>query len=267
MLAMNQGNSGTSMEPNVNDRPRPSHPLRLQERLGDPVRKRELNRQLFSLVAPRYDAVTRLLSLDRDRVWKQRLVHALPPRAAPVCLDLACGTGDLCRLLAAKYQDGLITGLDLSPVMLGRARARVPASTRVQFLQGDMGRIGLASESVDIVTGGYALRNAGDLGEALSEIQRVLKPGGIASFLDFSKSHRRTLQRLGKRVLKAWGAWWGWALHRDPDVYGYIAESLEGFPDRRLLAALFRDHGLEVEASTLYYFGLVQWVTVRKPRA
>lgn len=247
-------------------RPWPSHPLQVKERLSDPGQKRALNRQLFDLVAPRYDAVTRVLSLDRDRVWKQRLVDALPQVAAPVCLDLACGTGDLCFLLAAKYPDGLVAGLDLTPAMLDRARARGTAATRVRFLYGDMGRIGLASGSVDIVTGGYALRNAGELGETLAEIHRVLKPGGIGCFLDFSKSHRWATQNLGKLVLRAWGAWWGWVFHRDPDVYGYIAESLERFPDRRRLARLFRDHGLEVQASTLYDFGLVQWVTVRKPK-
>ncbi len=246
---------------------KPSHPLHLKERLGDPRLKRELNLQLFGLVAHRYDTVTRVLSLDRDRVWKQRLVDALPAMAAPVCLDLACGTGDLCFRLAVKYPDGQITGLDLTPAMVDRARARGPAATCVRFRHGDMGRTGLASGSVDIVTGGYALRNAGDLGEALAEIHRVLRPGGIACFLDFSKSPRRASRALGRMVLKAWGSWWGWVFHRDPDVYGYIAESLERFPDRRQLASLFQAHGLEVQASTLDFFGLVQCVTLRKPLA
>jgi len=102
----------------------PSTPLKSRERLADPIRKRELNEQLFSVVAPRYDAVTRVLSFDRDRVWKARMVAALPPVTAPVCLDLACGTGDISFLLAAKYPDGQVLGLDLTEAMLERARAR-----------------------------------------------------------------------------------------------------------------------------------------------
>lgn len=242
---------------------RPPRPLHTRERLADPGRKRELNEQLFGVVAPRYDAVTRVLSLGRDRVWKARMVAALPAVTAPFCLDLACGTGDISLRLAAKYPDGQVLGLDLTEAMLQRARAR-GAGSGVRFLRGDMGRTGLAPGSVDLVTGGYALRNAGDLGELLDEIRRVLKPGGTASFLDFSKPRGRFLQKVEHLVLKGWGGWWGWVFHRDPEVYAYIAESLARFPDRLQLSMRFRAHGFEVLSSTLYFFGIVQCVMVRK---
>jgi len=242
---------------------RPAVPLNARERLADPGRKRELNEQLFGVVAPRYDAVTRVLSFGRDRVWKARLVAALPPLAAPSCLDLACGTGDLSLRLAAKYPGGRILGLDLTEAMLERARAR-GAGSGVRFQRGDMGRTGLEAESVDIVTGGYALRNAGDLEEAIAEVHRVLKPGGTACFLDFSKPPGRAAQALELLLLRTWGAWWGWVFHGDPAVYAYIAESLAPFPDRRQLSARFRAHGFEVQHSRLHFFGIVQCVTLRK---
>ena len=241
----------------------PTCRLNARERLSDPQQKRELNEQLFGVVAPRYDAITRVLSFNRDRVWKQRMVEALPPKTAPVCLDLACGTGDITFRLASKYPNGRIIGLDLTELMLERARARgtVP---NIHFQRGDMGRTGLDSGSVDIVTGGYALRNAGDLREALAEICRVLRPGGIGCFLDFSKPSRRTLQKVEALLLKFWGGLWGWIFHGDPGVYTYIAESLARFPDRRQLAMMFRSLGFEVQSSELCFFGIVQRITVCK---
>jgi len=241
----------------------PSCRLNVRERLSDPQQKRELNEQLFSVVAPRYDAITRLLSFNRDRVWKERMVDALPPKTVPLCLDLACGTGDITFRLAAKYPDGRIIGLDLTEPMLERARARCPAP-HIQFRRGDMGRTGLGSESVDIVTGGYALRNAGDLREVFAEIYRVLKPGGIGCFLDFSKPPGRTLQKVEALLLKSWGGLWGWIFHGDPGVYTYIAESLARFPDRRQLVMMFRSQGFEVQSSELFFCGIVQRITLRK---
>lgn len=238
--------------------------LNARECLSNPQRKRELNEQIFSVVAPRYDAITRLLSFNRDHVWKDRMVDALPPKTTPTCLDLACGTGDITFRLAAKYPYGRIIGLDLTESMIERAHMRCDAP-HIQFLCGDMGRTGLNSESVDIITGGYALRNAGDLREALAEVYRVLKQGGIASFLDFSKPRGRTLQRLEFYLLTFWGSLWGWAFHRNPGVYTYIAESLARFPDRRQLAMMFRAQGFEVQSSSLFFCGIVERITVLKP--
>src|SRR5450759_4521728 len=119
----------------------PSCRLNARERLSDPQQKRELNEQIFRLVAPRYNAITRLLSFNRDHVWEDRMVDSLPPKAAPVCLDLACGTGDLTFRLASKYPDGHIIGLDLTESMLERARVRCTAP-HIRFRRGDMGRTG-----------------------------------------------------------------------------------------------------------------------------
>lgn len=241
----------------------PSCRWNTRERLSDPLLKRELNEQIFSVVAPRYDVITRLLSFNRDRAWKERMVDGLPPKAAPICLDLACGTGDIAFRLASRYPDGSIIGLDLTEPMLELARSRC-TSPRIQFQRGDMGRTGLASGSVDIVTGGYALRNAGDLREVLAEIYRVLKPGGIGCFLDFSKPRGWTLQKLEGLLLKFWGGLWGLIFHGDPGVYTYIAESLARFPDRRQLAVMFRSQGFEILSSELFFGGIVQRIMLHK---
>lgn len=237
--------------------------LQTQQRLAKPESKRALNRDIFTTVAPQYDTITRLLSFSRDPAWKKRLVRDLPPMPEPVCLDLACGTGDITRLLASRYPRGRIIGMDLTEAMLEVARQH-PAPFSVDYQCRDMAQTGLADASVDIVTGGYALRNAGDLHAALTEIARVLKPGGWAAFLDFSKPRSRLLQRLEHGLLTFWGGLWGWAFHRNPGIYTYIAESLARFPDRPELHTLLQHHGFSIHRSSLHFFGVVERIIVRK---
>ncbi len=232
----------------------------------DPNRKRILTARLFETVAPRYDTITRLLSFGRDRVWKDALMALLPSRARPHCLDIACGTGDLTLRLAVRYPDGHVLGLDSAPAMLEQARRRT-AAPQVRYLQGDMGQSGQRAGSFDVVTGGYALRNAGDLDEAIAETHRVLKPGGVAAFLDFSKPPQRTRQRIERRALKGWGGLWGWVFHGNPDVYGYIADSLADYPDRDALAVRYRAAGFVVERSRRFCCGMIEAVLLRKPDA
>jgi ubiquinone/menaquinone biosynthesis methyltransferase len=237
--------------------------LKIGDRLRSPDTKRDYNEKVFAEIAPRYDFITRALSFGRDAAWKQDLIAALPPRAAPVCVDLACGTGDIAFLLADKYPQGEVLGIDITDDMLDIARRRNRHSN-ANFLKGDMGRLRVPPQSADIVTGGYALRNAPDLDRVIDEVRRVLKPRGVAAFLDFSRSPARLPQRLQYRILKAWGGFWGLALHGNAEVYGYIAESLACFPDRESLRRLFRQKGFIVVHSQLYFFGVTELLVVRK---
>jgi demethylmenaquinone methyltransferase/2-methoxy-6-polyprenyl-1,4-benzoquinol methylase len=210
--------------------------------LKKPASKREYNRVLFRAVAPRYVAVTRLLSFGWDGLWKRALVRRLPRPCGARVLDLACGTGDLTLLLARRYPDGKVSGLDLSPAMLARARRRRGAES-LSFRLGDLCRPPYAAGSFNVVTGGYALRNAPSLRKALEEVRRVLKPGGKAAFLDFTKSPHRRLQRVQVLLVRLWGSLWAWLLHHNPEVYAYIAHTLALFPDRVSFEALLAELG------------------------
>lgn len=242
---------------------RTSVPLRVGRSLERPETKREFNRRLFAEVAPRYDFITRALSLGRDGAWKRWLVSRLPEMTAPVCLDVACGTGDLTFRLAARYPEGQVTGIDLSPAMIEIARSRSP-SARVRLRQGDLAALPFESASVDLVTGGYALRNAPDLNACLAGICRIVRPGGTAAFLDFSKPPGRVPWWLEYALLKLWGGFWGLLLHGNPDVYGYIAESLRTFPDRIELKRMLQVTGFEVIEERRYFFGMVATTICRR---
>ena len=238
---------------------------RVREDLAEPERTRSLNRHLFTLIAPQYDRATRYLSLGRDACWKNRLVERLPAFTAPVCIDLACGTGDLTRRLAARYPGGTIIGLDLTSAMLEQAQ-RGDQPSNLRYASGDMGNTGLPDGYADIVTGSYALRNAGSLEGAIRETHRILKPGGVAAFLDFSKPVSSAGQRAGHAVLSLWGRLWGWVLHRDPRVYAYIADSLVRYPDRQQLAMRFRETGFTITRSHHAFAGLIECLQLEKRR-
>ena len=235
----------------------------LRDSLATPDGKRLLNKELFGEIAAEYDRVTPPLSFGRDRAWKREMIAALPRLSRPRCLDIACGSGDLCELLAGKYPDAEIVGVDLSEPMLNAARAR-GLGERITLKIGDMTKLDFPDGSFDIVTGGYALRNAPDLGQALAEIRRVLKPGGTAAFLDFSKPRPGFFQTLEILALRFWGGLFGLVLHGNPEVYSYIAASLRQFPDRPAFRKLLEEHGFADINSRLFFFGVMERVMLRK---
>ncbi|MBI5575187.1 MAG: class I SAM-dependent methyltransferase [Deltaproteobacteria bacterium] len=236
--------------------------LEFRDRLLFPESRKSYNELHFGVAASRYDLATRAISLGRDAAWKRRLVNALPAAAAPSCADLACGTGDVAFLLSERYPGGTIVGLDLSEPMLAEAVKR-NSRGNVRFVKGDMCATGFPGGSFDIVTGSYALRNAPDLGRALEETRRILKPEGVAAFLDFSKPANPLLQRLQRRLLWNWCGLWGFLLHRTRYVHGYIAESLATFPDREELRRLIAERGFEPVFSRRFFLGMLELVVLR----
>lgn len=191
------------------------------------------------------------------------MVRRLPAFQRPVCLDLACGTGDVTVLLGARYPAGRIEGLDLVEPMLKRARRRCP-HPHVRFRRGDMMQLRHDAGSVDVVTGSYAIRNAPRLEGALDEIARVLRPGGAAAFLDFARPSARWAQALEYALLSLWGGFWGEVAHGRTDVYRYIAESLRGYPDRHALRGMLAERGLVVTGSMRFYGGVTELIWVSK---
>lgn len=227
-----------------------------------PDNKRRYNEGLFTRVATEYDLATRAMSLGRDRGWKRRLVKLLPDLAAPNCVDLACGTGDVTFELAARYPHGNVVGIDLTPAMIDVARARA-GSSRITFHAQDMCHTTVADAWADVVTGSYALRNAPVLDEAFREVRRMLKPGGQAAFLDFSKSPARWRQSLQLPLLKFWGGFWGVVLHGGPE-HAYIAESLRQFPDRTALREKIAGHGFRLVTARNCFGGMLEILVLAK---
>ncbi|MFP4613916.1 MAG: ubiquinone/menaquinone biosynthesis methyltransferase [Spirochaetaceae bacterium] len=230
--------------------------------LADAASKREYNRRLFAVVAGRYDAVTTVLSFGRDRSWKRYLVGSLPAAGVHEALDIACGTGDLTLAVADRYPDARVIGVDLTAEMIARARRKRSASVR--FETGDMSGLPYEERRFDLVTAGYALRNAPDLEKALHSVFRVLRPAGTLAVLDFSHADRPAAASLQIGLLRFWGRLWGRLLHGNPEVYGYIAESLRRFPSRRGLEEQLRGVGFRRVRSRTFFLGLIAVTFARK---
>jgi ubiquinone/menaquinone biosynthesis methyltransferase len=210
----------------------------LRASIATPDGKRRYVRRLFATIADRYDFITRFLSYGQDRRWKRRLVAlaALTPRDR--LLDLACGTGDI--LGAAAPLTGRAVGLDLTHRMLQLARARRRDSV---VITGDMLALPFGSACFTVVTTGYGLRNVPDLAAAIAEIQRVLVPGGRLLSLDFNRPENRVVRAAYLAYLTAAGATLGMVLHRDPDTYRYIPESIRNYPGAAGVARLLEEGG------------------------
>lgn len=208
--------------------PRPQRE-RLRDALSTPERKRRYVPRLFDTIADRYDFITRLLSYGRDQHWKRRMMTLAAVQPHERALDLACGTGDL--TFAAAESSAFSVGLDVTPRMVHLARARQRAAgATARWLVGDMMTLPFASASIDVITTGYGFRNVPVLDEAIRETCRVLKPGGRLFSLDFNRPQPPLLRAAYLTYLTIVGSLVGLALHRDPDTYRYIPESIRRYP-------------------------------------
>ena len=243
--------------------------LDLREHIASPAKKQPYVNRLFATIAGRYDFITRFLSYGMDRRWKRRLVELACLRGGELVLDLACGTGDITFALAERLPGGQAVGLDITPEMIRIAeqKRRSGHSRRASFGQGDIMRLPFAAGTFDCVTGGYALRNVPDLGGALAEIHRVLKPGGRLLSLDFGKPRWALYRWLYLRYLAAVGAALGLVLHRDPDAYRYIPESLKLYPGQYELLGLMRQSGYVDQGHQDFLGGIMAINWARKPEA
>ena len=177
----------------------------------------------------------------RDAAWKRRLIRMADLQASDAVLDLATGTGDLA--FAAADRAARVIGLDVTSRMVALASARPAAGRRPRFLVGDMGSLPFPSATFHVVTTGYGLRNVPDLGVALDEIARVLRPGGVALSLDFNRPLHPVVCAAYLGYLSVVGGALGWILHGNPDTYRYIPASIRNYPGAAGVADLMRARG------------------------
>jgi demethylmenaquinone methyltransferase / 2-methoxy-6-polyprenyl-1,4-benzoquinol methylase len=190
--------------------------------------KRRAVEEMFDRVAPRYERVNRVISLGLDRRWRARAVASLGVSGGRI-LDLACGTGDLARDVAASGHRAV--GIDLSAGMLHAAHDTPP------LVRGDAVQLPFPEESLDGVVCGFALRNFVELGAVFAEIARVLRAGGRLAALDAAVPTNP--------VMRAGNALWfrgavplvGRVLSGDADAYRYLPRSTAYLPEPTTLLA------------------------------
>jgi ubiquinone/menaquinone biosynthesis methyltransferase len=223
----------------------------LRTALESPGSKAPYVRRLFATIADRYDLITILLSFGLDSAWKRRLVSMAEPLAGRRVLDLASGTGDIAFEAAAH--GARVTGLDITHRMVEIAHLRASRfGGRARFLVGDMMALPFGEGQFDAVTTGYGLRNAPELEGALREIVRVLRPGGLLLSLDFNRPSNVLVRAVYLGYLTIVGSVLGFVLHRDPDTYRYIPESIRRYPGADAVGRMMRANG----------FATAEWLPV-----
>ena len=224
----------------------------LHDAFATPDAKRRYVRQLFSTIADRYDLITAVLSYGQDARWKRRLIALAQLQRGERVLDLACGTGDIAFAAAAKGAS--VVGLDITHRMLQLANQKSRAAA---FIAGDMTSLPFTSQTFDVVTTGYGLRNVPDLNLAIDEIARVLRPGGRLLSLDFNRPQPALVRAAYLSYLTVVGAALGWVLYRDPDTYRYIPASIRRYPGAAGVAALLTARGFTAVRVIPLLFGLM----------
>ncbi len=189
---------------------------------------------MFDRIARHYDFLNHALSLGIDRSWRRKAVSEVIDFPKGHFLDVATGTGDVAFLLAKRYPGATIQGVDISERMLDIARKKLKSKgydNRIAFTSGDSENLGFQGNSFDAVTVAFGVRNFEDLQKGLSEMYRVVRPGGKAVILEFSKPRSFPFKQLFGLYFKNLLPLVGKLQSKDNRAYRYLYESVQAFPD------------------------------------
>jgi demethylmenaquinone methyltransferase/2-methoxy-6-polyprenyl-1,4-benzoquinol methylase len=212
-------------------------------------------RTMFDAIAPRYDVVNRIMTFRLDVGWRRRTVGNLGLTPGSTVLDLACGTGDLCRDLERAGHHPV--GLDVSWGMLAAARTDAP------LLHGDALSLPVPTGSVDGVTCGFGLRNFVSLPEFLAEVARALRPGGRMALLEVDRP-ANPVMRIGHGIYFGRVVPFIGGLFSDRDAYRYLPRSVAYLPEEADLMALISGAGFAEVAKERLSGGIAQLLTATR---
>jgi demethylmenaquinone methyltransferase/2-methoxy-6-polyprenyl-1,4-benzoquinol methylase len=209
-------------------------------------------RSMFDLIAPRYDLLNRVLTFGMDVGWRRRTVASLGLERGALVLDVACGTGDLCRELAgAGYRP---VGFDFSAGMLAAASVAAP------LVQADGLALPVRTGSARGLVCGFALRNVSDIGALFDEFARALGPSGRLAILEVAEPHSPVL-RAGHHVYFHHVVPVVGGLLSDGKAYRWLPESTAYLPAQGELQAMLGRRGFDGVGVQLFGLGAAQLIT------
>lgn len=202
-----------------------------------PYKESQLNKkqqveQMFDTISGNYDGLNRVISLGIDKKWRRRVVKFVLQSKPQSVLDIATGTGDL-AISFSKFDIPRIVGFDLSEGMLSIARKKVvkqKIADRIEFIQGDSENLPFDDNSFDAITVAFGVRNFENLEKGLSDILRVLKPGGIFVVLETSVPTKSPFKQGYRFYTKNILPLVGKLFSKDKVAYNYLCESASVFP-------------------------------------
>jgi len=227
----------------------------------------EYVQNLFDGIAHRYDALNHILSGGLDIIWRRKTIDALLKTHPDSVLDVATGTGDV-ALAAVQRGVKTVTAVDVSDKMIQRAVEKAqthPRGKNIRFCTARGEELPFENASFDAVTVAFGVRNFTDLPQGLSEIHRVLKPGGNTLILEFSQPSQSLLSMLYAVYLRGVVPALGRLLSSSKEAYGYLADTIGQFPSGDDFLAHLANAGFhDLDAHTLSA-GIVTLYSGRKP--
>jgi demethylmenaquinone methyltransferase/2-methoxy-6-polyprenyl-1,4-benzoquinol methylase len=204
-----------------------------------PYRSSELGKKqqvagMFNEIAFRYDFLNRFLSAGIDVQWRKKAISQLQKSKPKTILDVATGTADVAIMASGMLKPEKITGIDISDGMLELGRKKIQKldlQKIIELLNGDCETINFDNDSFDAVTVAFGVRNFENLEKGLSEIQRVLKPGGKLVVLEFSKPKSAVVKAFYNLYMKIICPAAGKIFSKNRNAYQYLDESIQRFPE------------------------------------
>jgi demethylmenaquinone methyltransferase/2-methoxy-6-polyprenyl-1,4-benzoquinol methylase len=225
-----------------------------------PQQQQEFVQKTFSSIAGRYDLANHLLSGGLDFLWRHRVSQLVAASRPSRILDLATGSGDLAIALQKACPSAQVIGADFCLPMLEEARRK----TVPNLVQADALALPFRESAFDALTVAFGLRNMASWEKALSEMHRVLRPGGLLVVLDFSLPPKGPLREIYRlylhHVLPRIAGW----TTGHPEAYEYLGESIEAFPRGARMTALIESCGFRCEQPRRMCMGIVSLYAAQK---
>ena len=218
--------------------------------------------RMFDNIAPTYDKLNHLLSLNIDRSWRKKAVRRLMLQKPQRVLDIACGTADF-SIALAKAGVPEVIGVDISQGMLDVGRKKVEAEglKQISLHVDDSEQLSLADDSVDAVSVAFGVRNFEHLQLGLNEMHRVIRPDGMVCVLELSVPSNAILLYCYKLYFLHILPFIGGLLSGDRPAYRYLPQSVLRFPKPEAFCAMLSQAGFRQVEATSFTFGLCRMYT------
>lgn len=223
--------------------------------------KKEFVEQMFDDIAPTYDKLNHILSLNVDKGWRRKAVRRIVATRPTHVLDVACGTGDFAIALA-KAGVERVTGVDISQGMLDVGIDKVETlGLNIEMHVDDCEHLSIADDTFDAVSVAFGVRNFEHLQQGLNEMQRVLRPGGLVCIVELSVPSNALLRWAYKLYFLHILPFVGGLVSGNRNAYRYLPESVLRFPKPDEVCRMLKEAGFcDVEAKA-FTFGLCRMFT------
>ena len=220
--------------------------------------KKEEVAEMFDNISDRYDFLNHFLSLGIDKIWRKKAIKQLRSLQPKKIIDIATGTGDF-AIASLKLNPEEVIGLDISAGMLAVGEQKMikkKVNSIIKMQLGDSENIPYDSDYFDALTVGFGVRNFENLELGLTEMLRVLKPGGKAVILEFSKPKRFPIKQIFGFYSRYFIPFFGKRISKDAKAYSYLPESVAAFPEGKDFEDILRKVGYKNIESTLVSGGI-----------